>query len=225
MVATQRTDEHFKDKHAAILEMIKTKTIGTVFFGDSLIRRWEDNPTVWHNLYHRWAAVNFGVGGDTLENMKWRLLNGELENISPRVLLFLGGTNNLPTQSADTVSKGIIELILLIKNRLPDTNILLLALLPRRGDGEHGPYDDKIERVNQTLKEWSVAHHVTYLDVGKHLATADGLLNADYTDDGLHLNSAGYEAVGPFLAEAIEELYRDSEEDRGYLDARTQDQR
>ena len=129
-----REDEHHVDKHGRILGMIEAGGIGTVFFGDSLTRRWEDNPQLWERYFSGFAPANFGMGADTLENMKWRALNGELENIKPRVLVFLGGTNNLPTHGPDYISAGIKELTEIFLRKLPSTRILLLGVFPRSKD-------------------------------------------------------------------------------------------
>ena len=40
---------------------------------------------VWRELFSPLHALNFGIGGDTTCNVFWRLQNGELENIRPRV--------------------------------------------------------------------------------------------------------------------------------------------
>ena len=40
---------------------------------------------VWRELFSPLHALNFGIGGDTTCNVLWRLQNGELENIRPKV--------------------------------------------------------------------------------------------------------------------------------------------
>ena len=42
-------------------------------------------PQVWRELFSPLHALNFGIGGDTTCNVLWRLQNGELENIRPKV--------------------------------------------------------------------------------------------------------------------------------------------
>ena len=42
---------------------------------------------VWRELFSPLHALSFGIGGDTTCNVLWRLQNGELENIRPKVSL------------------------------------------------------------------------------------------------------------------------------------------
>ena len=53
MQAIMRSDDHHCEKHQRILEMIKRDTIRTVFFGDSLMRRWEEHPLLWLHFFSR----------------------------------------------------------------------------------------------------------------------------------------------------------------------------
>lgn len=40
---------------------------------------------IWRQLFSPLHALNFGVGGDATQHVLWRLTNGELDNISPKV--------------------------------------------------------------------------------------------------------------------------------------------
>lgn len=40
---------------------------------------------IWRELFSPLHALNFGIGGDTTGHVLWRLKNGELENIKPKI--------------------------------------------------------------------------------------------------------------------------------------------
>jgi hypothetical protein len=105
--AVMRTDDHHIEKHDKILGMKNEYDIQLVFLGDSLTRRWEDNIDLWNRYFAAYNAANFGVGGDCLENIKWRVLNGELDGIDPKVIIVLAGTNNLDKDSEETIVGGL----------------------------------------------------------------------------------------------------------------------
>lgn len=44
---------------------------------------------IWRQLFSPLHALNFGVGGDATQHVLWRLSNGELDNISPKVLIMI----------------------------------------------------------------------------------------------------------------------------------------
>lgn len=206
MEAVMRTDEHHVEKHGRILRMRDEQDIQTVFLGDSLTRRWEDNESLWEQYFSRFSPANFGVGADCLENIKWRIQNGELERIAPERLVLLAGTNNLPIQEADTVSAGIIELIQIIRDKLPQTRLLVLALFPRSPDENGMVFDDKIKAVNQTLANYCAENKLHYADYGQLFLSKDGSINRNLLEDGLHLNAEGYKLLGPKLVDRLKAL-------------------
>lgn len=204
MQAIMRSDEHHAAKHHYILTLIKERPIGTIFFGDSLVRRWEEHPALWQYYFSPFEPANFGIGADRLEHMKWRVLNGEIDGVAPRVLVFLGGTNNLPDQDAPTVAAGIKDVIGIISSHLAHTQIVLLALLPRSGS----PFAQKIGLINDELRLWSADQgRIHYLDLGPCLSADTITLDSAVSDDGLHLNAQGYERIGPLLASTIAGLF------------------
>ena len=55
-----------------------------IFLGDSIIQ-YLQFMEMWHTCFAPMHALNFGIGGDTVQNVLWRVQNGELENVSPKV--------------------------------------------------------------------------------------------------------------------------------------------
>ena len=106
--------------HAQLLEKAKKGGIDIYFEGDSITRRWgaTDYPELlanWKQNFFGWNAGNFGWGADTTQNILWRLNNGELDGVNPKVIVLLAGTNNVgnrPSPNADDaraadITKGL----------------------------------------------------------------------------------------------------------------------
>jgi platelet-activating factor acetylhydrolase IB subunit beta/gamma len=55
-----------------------------LFIGDSLIRNLAYTE-MWKNVFVPMHPLNFGIGGDQTQHVLWRVLNGELEHIKPKV--------------------------------------------------------------------------------------------------------------------------------------------
>ncbi|CAB1352678.1 unnamed protein product, partial [Coregonus sp. 'balchen'] len=80
---------------------------------------------IWRELFSPLHALNFGIGGDTTCNVLWRLQNGELDNIGPKVTVVWVGTNN-HEHSAEQVAGGILAIAQLLTCRLPKTKVVIL---------------------------------------------------------------------------------------------------
>ena len=57
-----------------------------VWIGDSLIQNL-GNSRIWDSSFCLMHSVNFGISGDTTDNILWRLHNRELEDVAPKVIL------------------------------------------------------------------------------------------------------------------------------------------
>src|SRR5438128_8879219 len=83
------------DRHAQFLERSKQGNIDILFLGDSITNRW---PRVgewsWRKLAP-YKPANFGIDADCTEHVLWRLEHGELDAISPKVVVLLIGSNNV----------------------------------------------------------------------------------------------------------------------------------
>jgi lysophospholipase L1-like esterase len=202
-----RTDEHHIEKHSYILALKDEFDIQVVFLGDSLTRRWEDNIELWERFFSEYQAANFGVGADCLENIKWRILNGQLDGINPKIIIVLTGTNNLDNDSEDTIATGIQNIVGIIQKKLPQTQIVLLGLFPRNQNETGIDYAQKIDRINSQLQAFYANSQVAFRDLGPVILSGHDTVRPAIMPDGLHLNYAGYEVIGPELKRIIDEFW------------------
>jgi len=123
-----------------VLRRLREATVDLIFLGDSITQDWErsgppdwaDFRPVWDRFYGDRHAVNMGFTGDTTASLLWRIENGEVAGIAPKVAVLLIGANNLGRVhwSADDTVAGIEAVIGQVRARLAHTRILLLAVLP-----------------------------------------------------------------------------------------------
>src|SRR5690349_6865348 len=79
-----RTDQNSITAHEQLLQKAKQGRIDIYFEGDSIVRRWgaTDYPDYlanWKQNFFGWNAADFGWGADRIQNILWRLKNGELD--------------------------------------------------------------------------------------------------------------------------------------------------
>ncbi|KAB8141700.1 hypothetical protein F8S13_18335 [Chloroflexia bacterium SDU3-3] len=202
MQAIMRTDEHHIEKHRAILAIARGD-VQAIFLGDSLTRRWEDNPELWERYFSRYRPANLGVGSDRLEHIKWRVLNGELDGFTPKTVVILAGTNNLDSDDEQEIVDGIGEIVAIVQEKLPAAKVVLLGLLPRNRSEGGVDYMPKIARINRQLGQRYASTAVAFHDLGDSLVNLQGAVDAAIMPDGLHLNAAGYAIIGPRLQAII----------------------
>src|SRR5262249_21491516 len=124
-----RTDENSKIAHAQLLDKRRAGRIDVYFEGDSIARRWgaTDYPQLlanWQDNFHGWNAADFGWGADKVQNILWRLENGELDGVNPKIVVLLAGTNNIgnlpgdETKVAD-ITRGLHAIVDLLQQKAP----------------------------------------------------------------------------------------------------------
>ncbi len=176
-----------------------------VFIGDSITHGWEDpGRAVWDRYFKKYNALDLGFSGDQTENVLWRLAHGEVDGINPKVAVLMIGTNNTGNRQEDplTTAAGIRRIVEDLRQRLPDTRVLLLAVFPR-DEKPTGPLRQINERVNGLIKGLDDGRHVYFLDINTSLTNRDGTLSKDVMPDLLHPNDKGYalwaQAMDPTL--------------------------
>ena len=180
-----RTDlPWWRQRHEAKLHELAQAKPELIFLGDSITQDWErsgppewqDFTPVWQRFYGDRHAVNLGFTGDTTASLLWRIRNGEVSGIAPKVAVVLIGANNLGRvhwSAEDTVS-GIDTIIADLHTRLPATKILLLGVLP----SERSAWiTETTEQINRMLAErYKSDRLVSFLDLTA-LFMRNGVLN------------------------------------------------
>lgn len=198
-----RTDEHHRQKHEQILRIGKERKIDVVFLGDSLARRWEDYDHLWDKCFAEFNPANFGVGADCIENVLWRVLNGEIDGIDPKLFLVLAGTNNLSKNTVEEIVDGILQIVEVIRSKCPRSKVVVFGLLPRDKDENGEECMTRIRAINHQLEQHARCGDFVYEYFGDSLLTASGRIDKSIMPDGLHLNEDGYRIAGPIVREII----------------------
>jgi lysophospholipase L1-like esterase len=208
-----RADRNSHLAHQQLLAKARTGGIDVYFLGDSITRRWGalDYPDFlahWKKTFHGWNAGNFGWGADRTENVLWRLENGELEGVNPKVIVVLAGTNNVGREPGDDakvadITRGLQAIVAACRKKAPGATIVLTAIFPRNDNPAVMP---TLDRVNANLAKVADGKSVRFLDVNRKLADAKGVLFEGMAVDGLHPSSKGYEVWADGLRPILREL-------------------
>jgi lysophospholipase L1-like esterase len=214
-VPSPRADGNSKIAHQQLLEKAAKGGIDVYFVGDSIARRWgaTDYPELlanWKENFFGWNAGDFGWGADRTENMLWRLENGELDGVNPKVIVILAGTNNVggnpgdPGKVAD-ITRGIAGVVYVCRQKAPAATIILTAIFPRNDNMAVMP---EIDAINANIARLADGSVVRFLNVNDKLADKDGrlfdgMMNAR---DKLHPTLKGYQVWADGLKPILREL-------------------
>ena len=201
-----RHEQFLKDKDAA-----KEKgDVQLVFIGDSITDGWRGGKQhqTYEKAFGKYNPLNLGISGDETQHVLWRLDHGELDGLKPKLVVMMIGTNNLGNshQSPEDTAAGIKCLVNTIKEKLPESKILLLAVFPR-GKTADDKFRAQIKKVNDSIAKLDDGGKtVKYLDIGEKFLSSDGTLPPDVMPDALHPNAKGYEIWGEAVGPAVEEM-------------------
>jgi lysophospholipase L1-like esterase len=211
IVPVERPEPRARQRNDVVLKRAKDNPgeCDIVFIGDSITQGWEAAgiTNVWNKYYGRRKALNFGAGGDRTQHVLWRFEHGQLDGLKPKVAVVMIGTNNSSRDdnTEGEILAGVKAIVQQIRERLPNTKILVLGIFPR---GESFSVQrGKILQVNQALAKLDDGNTIRYFDFGSKLIEPDGTISRDVMRDHLHLTERGYEiwgsAMEPLLAEML----------------------
>jgi len=211
-----RTDPNSMTAHAQLLEKANKGKIDIYFEGDSITRRWgaTDYPEFlanWKQNFFGWNAANFGWGADSTQNILWRLHNGELDGVHPKIIVLLAGTNNVGGQfpaeneeaKAADVTRGLKAIVDLMQAKAPEAVVIVMGIFPRNDNMAWMPI---INTINDSLAQLADGRKIRYLNINDRLADGEGRLIEGMTTDRLHLSVKGYQVWADALKPIFTEL-------------------
>jgi lysophospholipase L1-like esterase len=209
-----RVDENSLTAHVQLVDKARKGGIDVYFVGDSIVRRWgaTDYPDLlanWTQNFFGWNAADFGWGADKTQHILWRLENGELDGVNPKVIVVLAGTNNVGTEPPtaaviEDTTRGIKAILDACRRKAPQATIVLTAIFPRNDNVAVMP---AIDRINANIARFADGRTVRFLNVNHKLADKsgklfDGVMNER---DKLHPTIAGYQIWADSLKPVVTE--------------------
>ena len=226
-----RADENSRLAHTQLLDKARRGGIDVYFEGDSITRRWGTSDAAyreffdhWTRTFFGWNAANFGWGGDTVQNILWRLTDGELDGVHPKVIVVMAGTNNVggalrsaqgPAEGvAQGVDQGVVEnvtngmraMLDVMQRKAPGATIILMGITPRTDSRGAASVMPTIDAINERYARFADGRRVRYLNINAQLARNDGAPREGVTVDGLPLSLAGYQVWADALTPILTEL-------------------
>ena len=209
-VPAPRTDQNSLLAHQQLLAKSKQGRIDVYFEGDSITRRWgaNDYPALLANFRHNffgWNAADFGWGADKVENILWRLENGELDGVNPKVIVLLAGTNNVGAHPQPApITTGLEAIVRLMQSKAPGAVIILTAIFPRNDHMEMMPV---IDQINANLALLADGKKLRYVNINRKLAAENGkLFYGMMNPDLLHPSLQGYQIWADALKPILQEI-------------------
>jgi beta-glucosidase len=218
LVPAERLAEGWwKERFEASNARLAQGDIGMLFLGDSITQGWEsEGKAVWDEFFAPRKAVNLGFSGDRTQHVLWRLERHGLEALAkpaqgkqaPRLAVVMIGTNNSngADNTAEEIADGIRAVVTALTTKLPDTQVLLLAIFPRseKADAQRA----KNARASALASKIADGKRVHFLDIGAVFLGEDGTtLGREIMPDYLHLSPLGYglwaEAIEPKVKELL----------------------
>ena len=181
-----------KDFYVKRIKIFKENPIGSdqiILLGNSITEDAND----WNDRFHSTNISNRGISGDITNGILERL--DEFIYFKPLAIFLLIGINdiyamNLPEgeQTEDYISDNIIEILNRLRNDIPNTKLYLQTILPTHRED----IKDQIQRINNSIIN-NAQPEVTIIDLHSIFANENGLMTKDYSTDGVHLNTYGYD--------------------------------
>ncbi len=198
----------YQNKNCVVNKITKKEIVNQnyLFLGDSIID--------FYNLekyYKDLPVVNSGKNGnrvhDILDDM-----NNRVYRYNPSKVILLIGINDLLYDNNDDVYKDIEKLTKEINQKLPTCKIYIQSIYPINNKWKNEYYPsvpdanemrEKIENVNNKIKEICKKNNYIYIDLYSHLLNEDKVLDEKFSDDGLHPNDEGYKIITNIVKKSI----------------------
>ena len=168
--------------------------VDVAFLGDSLTDGYD-----LERYYPQYVTANRGIGGDTTFGLQDRL-QLSLFDLKPKVAVMLIGANNF-----DTMLNNYEDILVSIKQNLPDTKVVLLSLTSM--SGVWGKNNQIAAYNNVIIKKLADKYNFEYVDLYSALLNVEtGEIYQEFTTDGGHLTHEGYVRVTEMVTPVLDKI-------------------
>lgn len=199
-------------RHETVLVRNQAINPELVFIGDSITHFWGGEPNErkgrgedsWKAMVGSHVASNLGFGFDYIDNAYYRVQHGELDGITPRVIVVLLGTNNLGHRkdSAETCAENMRAFLALVRRKSPKAKLLLLGILPR-GDAQ---LNSVIAATNRLYSQMADDKHTWFADLTETFLPVGHTVSKELMPDGVHPSAKGYQLLGARIKAELEKM-------------------
>lgn len=219
----KRPGEGVAAAHARINAKVQQGNVDLILLGDSITDKWRKVPSQ-NRFFGKWDTVNAGISGDKIQHLLWRLDNGNLAGIQPKVAVVLIGTNNSneDDHTAEEIAEGIAAVVCKLRTALPQTKVLLLGIFPRGSYEQRtdeslkaagmNPQWEKNDKASMLASRMADGDRVVYLNINQAFLDEAGRLSRDVMPDLLHPNEKGYELWGNAMMPVLEKMMENKTE-------------
>lgn len=188
-------EEYYNGKVASFEEQNKTLTnVDVAFVGDSLTDGYDLNT-----FYPQYNVVNRGISGDTTFGVENRL-KVSLFDITPKVVVMLIGGNNY-----QTMFENYESILQKFKTNLPGSHIVLLSLTAL--GQPYANLNSAFQQNNTQIETLAEQYQFEFVDVFTPLCDqTTGEIFPQYTTDGVHLTSQGYQVLTNCITPVLQTL-------------------
>lgn len=198
--------EWWMPRHNAVKERVSQGNVDLIFLGDSLTHAYGKQKELWPKYYGKRNAVNMGFNGDYTQHVLWRLENGAIDGIDPKLAVLLIGSNNSNRSdyTSEEIADGIIAICSKLRTELPKTKILLLGIFPRGPNPS--PQREKNAKASLIASKIADGKMIHYLDIGSKFLNDDETISKDIMYDYIHLTEKGCEIWAEAMESKVAEL-------------------
>ena len=195
-----------KNEHKEELKSLEKAYTNYLFLGDSITEYYDLGK-----YFPDMPVVNSGIAGDTTDDIL-NDMKGRVYDYNPSKVFLLIGTNDLlEDKTNEEIFNNIKKIVDGIKENRSEAEIYIESIYPVNRSMDKRLYmvgsrqNKDIIEINKMIKDYCNEENLTYINTYDELLDDDGNLKKDYSKDGLHLSSEGYEVVTKTLGKYLNE--------------------
>ncbi len=169
-----------------------------LFVGSSSIRIWQDIA----DYFPGYQVINRGFGGSQYSDLLYYLDRIVIPYEPAKIFIYEGDNDIASGKDTKTIMKDVKKIRKIIKKKLPDAEVALIAAKPSVARWELG---DKYLELNEAIEMYACkTENTEYVDVWYPALDENGMVFTHiFRDDNLHMNAEGYKiwqkVIAPYL--------------------------